>query len=204
MNKQGSLEVICGSMFSGKSEELIRRVKRAVIARQKVQVFKPITDNRFGIENVVSHNQVKITAIPVNHPYDIFKFVENDTRVVAIDEVQFFSKEIVSVCDKLADFGIRVIVAGLDLDFRGEPFGPMPELLAKAEIVDKLRAICLVCGKEASRTQKMVNGQPADYSSPTILVGDAKEGYEPRCRSCFERPVTEEEGSSVRELPLCF
>ncbi len=204
MSRNGSLEVICGSMFSGKSEELIRRVRRAIIAKLKVQVFKPIIDNRFGIEHVVSHNNVKITALPVDHPYDIFDCLEDGVQVVAIDEVQFFSKEIIQVCDALADKGIRVIAAGLDLDFRGEPFGPMPDLLAKAEIVDKLRAICVVCGQDACRSQRIINGKAADYNSPLILVGDSKEGYEARCRACFELPNKSGSCLSAEELPLCF
>ncbi len=187
-SRRGSIEVICGSMFSGKSEELIRRVNRAVIARQKVQVFKPSIDDRFSSEHVVSHSHFKITALPINHPYHILECLEPDTQVVAIDEIQFFTGEIVHVCDVMADRGVRVIAAGLDLDFRGEPFGPMPVLLAKAEFVDKLRAICVVCGEEACRSQRMINGRPADYNSPLILVGASKEGYEARCRSCFELP----------------
>lgn len=187
-NRRGSLEIICGSMFSGKSEELIRRVKRALIARQKVQVFKPRIDDRFSVKQVVSHNKVTITALPINHPYHIMECLEQDTQVVAIDEIQFFAGEIVSVCDALADRGIRVIAAGLDLDFRGEPFGPMPVLLAKAERVDKLRAVCVVCGHEASRSQRMINGVPASYDSPLIVVGASTEGYEARCRSCFQLP----------------
>ena len=183
----GWVEVICGSMFSGKTEELIRRVRRAQIAHQKVQVFKPALDNRYVADSVASHNGMAFKAMVVEKAVDILRLVEPDTQVVAIDEVQFFDWDIADVVELLADRGIRVICAGLDLDFRGEPFGPMPLLMAKAERVDKLHAICVVCGNEASRTQRLINGQPAHYDDPIILVG-ATEVYEARCRACHEVP----------------
>jgi thymidine kinase len=177
----GSIEVICGSMFSGKSEELIRRVRRVQIARKKVEIFKPMIDNRYQVQYIYSHNGSKVKAICIEHPGEILKKIKQDTEVIAIDEAQFFDRDIIAVCQLLADKGKRVIVAGLDQDFRGEPFGSMPELLAIAEYVDKLHAICMVCGKPATRTQRLVNGKPADYNDPTILIG-AKESYEARCR----------------------
>lgn len=178
---KGRVEVICGSMFSGKTEELIRRVRRAVIARQKVQVFKPQIDNRYGIENVTSHSGQNTEAIPVEHSRQILEQLAPDTTVVAIDEVQFFDAEVLSIVNHLAGAGLRVICAGLDMDFRGEPFGQMPQLLAIAEEVDKLHAICVICGDLATRTQRLVNGRPAHYDDPIILVG-AQESYEARCR----------------------
>ena len=179
------IEVICGSMFSGKSEELIRRVHRVQIARKKVQVFKPTIDDRFAIQYIYSHNGSKLEAFNIGQPIEILDKIDSDTEVVAIDEAQFYCDDIILVCQKLAEQGKRVIVAGLDQDFRGEPFGPMPKLLAIAEYIDKLQAICMVCGKPASRTQRLVNGNPAKYSDPIILVG-AKESYEARCRSCHK------------------
>lgn len=180
---KGRIELVCGSMFSGKTEELIRRVRRAVIAKQKVQVFKPVIDDRYHVQRVTSHNGSGFEAEPVAEPADILTRLETDTTVVAIDEVQFFTPEIVAVCEKLADQGKRVICAGLDLDFRGVPFGPMPDLLARAEDVHKLHAICVVCGEEASRTQRLINGRPAAIDDPIVLVG-AAEVYEARCREC--------------------
>jgi thymidine kinase len=180
---RGHIELICGSMFSGKTEELIRRLRRAGIARQKVQVFKPILDTRYHVERVTSHNGLDFAAHPVATAAAILEVVEPDTTVVAIDEVQFFEEAIVEVCETLADQNRRVIVAGLDTDFRGIPFGAMPDLLARAEHVDKLHAICVVCGEEASRTQRLINGQPAACDDPVVLVG-AAEVYEARCRRC--------------------
>ena len=177
----GRIEVICGSMFCGKTEELIRRVRRAVIARQKVQAFKPSIDNRYGIERVTSHDGQNIEAEPVGSPNEILALLRTDTTVVAIDEVQFFSEDIVPLIQDLATRGLRVIIAGLDMDFRGEPFGSLPHLLSCAEEVTKLHAICVVCGEQATRTQRLVNGQPAHYNDPIILVG-ASERYEARCR----------------------
>ncbi len=179
----GWIEVICGGMYSGKSEELIRRIRRAQIAKQKVQVFKHSLDTRYGRDYVISHTGLKIEAILVSNSTEIEKMVEKDTQVVAIEEGQFFDMGLIKVCQKLADQGKRVIVAGLDQDFRGEPFGPMPYLLAIAEYVDKLHAICMKCGNLASRTQRIVNGKPAYYDDPIILVG-AFEVYEARCRRC--------------------
>lgn len=183
----GWIELICGSMFSGKTEELLRRVRRAEIARQRVQVFKPSIDDRYGVSRVASHNGVGREGISVQSASDILALVLPETEVVAIDEAQFFDESIVRVCTALADQGKRVIVAGLELDFRGEPFGPMPLLMAQAEHLDKLHAICVVCGGEASRTQRLVNGKPAHYNDPIIVVG-AQEMYEARCRRCHEVP----------------
>jgi len=181
----GWIEVICGSMFSGKTEEVIRRVRRAQIAHQKVQVFKPVIDTRYSRGEVASHNGALYSAVPVNNSFEIESLLLPDTTVVAIDEAQFFDPGIVDLCKSLAHRGVRVIVAGLDLDFRGEPFGPMPLLMAEAEMVDKLQAICVSCGAPASRTQRVINGEPAFYDDPVILVG-AKESYEARCRHCHE------------------
>jgi len=183
----GSIEVVCGSMFSGKTDELIRRLVRATIAKQKVQVFKPAIDVRYAVEKVTSHAGADYSAIPVEKAADIRGGIDEDTTVVAIDEAQFFDPEIVDVAQELAESGIRVIVAGLDMDFRGEPFGPMPTLMAKAEKVDKLHAICMTCGNEASRTQRLVNGKPARYDDPVVIVG-ASELYEARCRKHHEIP----------------
>jgi len=186
----GSLEVVCGSMFSGKTEELIRRLRRAEIARQKVQVFKPSIDIRYDVEKVSSHAGMAFDAIPISKASEIMKHLEVNTTVVGIDEVQFLDAEVVEICSQLADRGLRVIVAGLDQDFRGEPFGPMPILMAMAERVDKLQAICMVCGESASRTQRLVNGAPAHYDDPVVIVG-ASEMYEARCRKHHEVPRSE-------------
>ncbi len=183
----GWIEVICGSMFSGKSEELIRRVRRTEIAKQKIQVFKPKLDNRYAPQKVSSHNGIHWEASVVEEAAEILTQVDEDTEVVAIDEAQFFDWSIAEVCNNLADRGMRVIVAGLDMDFRGEPFGPMPILISQAEHVDKLQAICVECGAPASRTQRLIDGQPADYHDPVIMVG-AKEAYEARCRNCHQVP----------------
>lgn len=177
----GILEVVCGSMFSGKTDELIRRLRRATIARQKVQVFKPAIDHRYGLQKVTSHAGSDYDALPVNSSGDIFTNLEAGTTVVGVDEAQFFDEGIVDVVQSLADRGMRVILAGLDTDFRGEPFGCMPVLMAKAERVDKLQAICMVCGEAACRTQRLVNGQPAHYHDPVVILG-ASEMYEARCR----------------------
>jgi thymidine kinase len=181
VHKDGSIEVICGCMFSGKSEELIRRLRRAVIARQCVQVFKPKIDDRYAIDQVRSHTGNGFDAIPLSSSAEVLAQVRPDTTVVGIDEAQFFDTELPHVVAKLADAGKRVICAGLDLDFRGEPFGPMPRLLAIAERVDKLTAICVVSGEPATRTQRIINGNPASYHDPVILVG-ATESYEARSR----------------------
>ncbi len=183
----GRIEVICGSMFCGKTEELIRRARRAVIAKQQVQVFKPQIDDRYSLQHVASHNGQNIEAEPITRSQEIVDRLLQTTTVVAIDEVQFFDEGIVDVIEQLASRGLRVIVAGLDLDFRGEPFGSMPKLLCIAEEVTKLHAICVVCGEEASRTQRLVNGSPANYNDPIILVG-AQEAYEARCREHHQVP----------------
>ncbi|MBX3052565.1 MAG: thymidine kinase [Caldilineaceae bacterium] len=184
----GHVELICGSMFSGKTEELLRRIRRAEIARRKIQIFKPRLDNRYGLERVASHNGVaRGDAVVVENAVDILGLIAPETEVVAIDEVQFFDWAIADVCGELADRGIRVIAAGLDQDFRSEPFGPMPLLMALAEDVDKLHAICVVCGASASRTQRLIDGRPARYDDPVILVGGS-ESYEARCRACHSVP----------------
>ena len=188
---RGSIEVVTGSMFSGKTEEMLRRLRRARIARQKVQVFKPELDVRYGHGKVKSHAGSEFRATPVQAADDILDLLDVDTTVVAIDEVQFFKQQITEVCHQLAQRGIRVIVAGLDQDFRGAPFGPMPLLLANAEQVDKLHAICVVCGLNASRTQRMIDGRPAFHDEPTVLVGGS-ESYEARCRIHHEVPHRDE------------
>jgi thymidine kinase len=179
----GYIEVAIGPMYSGKSEELIRRMKRAKIAKQKIIVFKPAIDNRYSKEDVVSHSGDSIGAIPIKESKDIYGYLDEDIQVVGIDEVQFFDGKIVDIAIDLADRGIRVICAGLDMDFRGEPFGPTPRLLAVAEFVDKLQAVCSVCGQPATRSQRLINEKPAKYSDPIIQVG-AVESYEARCREC--------------------
>ncbi|MED1202905.1 thymidine kinase [Heyndrickxia acidicola] len=188
MNHSGWIEVICGSMFSGKSEELIRRVKRAQFAKQEIAVFKPKLDDRYSKEEVVSHNGTSVIAHPIEKAKEIFDYITASVDVIAIDEAQFFTEEIVEVVQKLANSGHRVLLAGLDQDFRGEPFGPMPNLMAVAELVTKLQAVCTVCGSPASRTQRLINGQPAGYGDPVILVG-ASEAYEARCRHHHEVPA---------------
>ena len=186
-HKNGSIEVVCGSMFSGKTDELIRRLRRAVIARQKVQVFKPAIDIRYAVEKVTSHAGADFEAMPVRNSDEIAGKLEADTTVVGVDEAQFFDEGIVEVTRQLAERGIRVIVAGLDTDFRAEPFGPMPTLMAVAERVDKLHAICMVCGEAASRTQRLLDGKPARYDEPVVIVG-ASELYEARCRKHHQLP----------------
>jgi thymidine kinase len=180
-HNSGSVEVITGSMFSGKTEELIRRLRRARIAKQQVQVFKPSLDTRYGQDHLASHSGAAFDASPIERAQDIFERLEQDTTVVAIDEAQFFDDELAQVVSNLADQGLRVIVAGLDTDFRGEPFGPLPAIMAQAERVDKLHAICMVCGGPASRTQRLIDGSPARYDEPVVIVG-ADELYEARCR----------------------
>jgi thymidine kinase len=190
--KPGWIEVISGVMFSGKSEELIRRVRRAVIARKKVQVFKSHLDARYaGVFAVSSHDGTIVEAEPVQQAMEIMERVQRDTEMVAIDEAQFLDAGIVQVANALADRGVRVVLAGTDSDFRGEPFGAMPLLMSAAEIVDKLHAICVVCGGPATRNQRLVNGKPAAYDSPTIMVG-GREAYEARCRHCHEVPRRDE------------
>ncbi len=185
---EGRIEVITGVMFSGKSEELMRRVRRAIIARRTVQVFKSHLDDRYsGIRHVSSHDGKQIEAWPVSHSVDVAEKVKDDMHVVAVDEAQFLDRGIVAVANMLADRGLRVIVAGTDMDFRGEPFGPLGPLLAIAERIDKLHAICMVCGNLATRNQRLIDGRPAAAEGPTIQVGGA-ESYEARCRSCHEVP----------------
>ena len=175
----GAIEVICGSMFSGKSEELIRRVRRAQIARQRVQVFKPQLDDRYRRDQIVSHSDMSVAAEIVAKAEDILKHVADRTEVVAIDEIQFFGRDVVGVCEKLANLGKRVIVAGLDQDYLGRPFEPVPQLLAVAEYVTKTLAVCARCGAPANRSQRLV------ASEERIVVG-AEGTYEARCRRCFE------------------
>lgn len=179
--RSGSIEVIAGSMFSGKTEELMRLIKRAQIARKPVQVFKPKIDNRYSADQVASHNQAYIPAVVIETSAEIYRHLNPQTEVVGIDEGQFFDPELVDVCNELADRGLRVIVAGLDTNYRGEPFHPMPELMAVAESVHKLRAVCVVCGASALRTQRLTEG------TQNVLVGGSQ-SYEPRCRSCYEAP----------------
>jgi thymidine kinase len=183
----GWIEVVCGSMFSGKTEEMIRRIRRARIAKQQVQVFKPAMDDRYHTEQVSSHNGLRWEAVPVGNAREIPDRLAPDTTVVAVDEAQFFDWELSPVCKALAGQGLRVILAGLDMDFKGEPFGPMPLLMAEAEEVTKLQAICVVCGAPASRTQRLIDGHPAAYDDPVILVGGS-ESYEARCRYCHQVP----------------
>ena len=191
--KGGWIEVISGVMFSGKSEELIRRMRRAVIARKKVQVFKSHLDARYqGIYKVTSHDGRTVEAIPVDTTDQIAARVDPNTQVVGIDEAQFLDAGIVPLVTALAQSGKRVVLAGTDLDFRGEPFGAMPQLLAIAELVDKLHAICVVCGGPASRNQRLIDGKPARYDSPTIMVG-GQEAYEARCRACHRVPRRDED-----------
>ena len=193
--KIGVVEVITGSMFCGKTDEMIRRLRRAEIAKQKVQVFKPAIDARYDVVKVVSHAGSRFDAIPIESSDDIRANLAPETTVVAIDEAQFLDQGIIELVNELADRGLRVIIGGLDLDFRGEPFGPMPVLISQAEQVSKLHAICMVCGKDASRTQRLVNGSPARYDDPVVIVG-ADEMYEARCRACHQVPGRAEESDA--------
>lgn len=186
--QDGWVEVISGVMFSGKSEELLRRVRRALIARKRVQVFKSHLDHRYGgVQRISSHDGSELEARPVTSSVQIAEQVLAETQVVGIDEAQFLDNGIVGVVNHLADGGVRVIVAGTDMDFRGEPFGPIPALLAVAEVVDKLHAICVKCGDLATRNQRLLHGRPAPAEGPTIHVG-GMESYEARCRRCHEVP----------------
>lgn len=187
----GWIEVICGSMFAGKTEELIRRITRIRLAKKEVIVFKPVIDDRYAKIEVVSHSQRKVKSIPINNSSEILPNLTSKPYAVAIDEAQFFDEGLVDVIEKLANMGIRVIVAGLDLDFRGEPFGIMPEILARAEYVTKLHAICQVCGEPATRTQRLIDDKPAYYEDPIILVS-AQDKYEARCRHCHQVPHKDE------------
>ena len=185
--REGWIEVSSGCMFAGKTEELIRRINVLSYSKKNIIVFKPKIDNRYSDSEIVSHSGAKVPCLVVEKAQDILKKIEADTEVVAIDEVQFFDKDIVEVCEYLADKGIRVMVAGLDKDFRGESFGVMPELLTRAEFVTKLTAVCAKCGAPATRTQRLVNGKPAGFEDPIVMVG-ADESYEPRCRHCHQVP----------------
>ncbi len=192
--RTGWIEVVSGVMFSGKSEELIRRVRRATLARNRVQVFKSQLDDRYGIREVISHDLGRVEAEPISTSAELMARVRPDTEVVAVDEVQFLDDGVVRVANALADRGVRVIVAGTDMDFRGRPFGPIGALLAVAEKVDKLNAICVRCGELATRNQRLIDGRPAPAEGPTIQVGGL-ESYEARCRACHEVPPVGGQGS---------
>lgn len=176
-NLRGSIEVICGSMFSGKTEELIKRLKRAEIAHLQIEIFKPATDTRYAEHAVVSHDLNSVPATAVHHSSSILE-LSPDTQVVGIDEAQFFDEHLPDVCNKLAFRGIRVIAAGLDMDFQGKPFGPVPNLMAIAELVTKVHAVCMKCGRPASYSYRTTASQEK------VLLGE-KDSYEPRCRTCF-------------------
>ena len=191
--KLGFLEVISGCMFAGKTEELIRCIKVLEYAKKKIIVFKPQIDNRYSETKVVSHAGSSVESVSITKASEILEYVKEDTEVVAIDEVQFLDGDVIEICELLACRGIRVMVAGLDTDFRGEPFSVMPTLITQAEFVVKLTAVCVKCGAPATRTQRMVNGAPANYDDPIILVG-AQESYEARCRHCHD----------VRNKPIKF
>lgn len=185
ISPQGKLEVICGPMFSGKSEELMRRLRRAKIAQQKVVVFKPSLDNRYSVEKIVSHAGNSFDAHSIEAPEMLLSFIDqNLPSVIGIDEVQFFSSSILTIICNLINTGHRVICAGLDLDFRGVPFGSIPTLLAIADTITKLSSICTPCGNDAHFSQRLINGSPAKFNDPIIMVG-AQEAYQARCRTCF-------------------
>ena len=185
MYRPGYIEVISGCMFAGKTEELIRRIKTLEFAKKNVLVFKPAIDNRYSNTKVVSHAGSSVESIVVPDARSILDFVKDDTDVIAIDEIQFFDEDVLLVCDYLAKKGKRVMCAGLDTDFRAEPFGVMPRLITDAEFVTKLTAVCMKCGAPATRTQRLVNGKPAQFTDPIIMVG-AADAYEARCRHCHE------------------
>lgn len=182
--RRGWIEVICGSMFSGKTEELLRRLNRAKIARQKIEIFKPQIDVRYSETEVVSHDENAIASTPVDSALNILLYVSDDVDVVGIDEAQFFDDNLVEVCNQLANRGIRVIVAGLDMDYMGNPFGPMPKLMAVAEYVTKVHAICMMCGNLAQYSHRKVK------SDKLVLLGETTE-YEPLCRECFNKVMKE-------------
>ncbi len=184
MNK-GWVEVICGPMFAGKTEEVIRRVRRLQYANKKVIIFKPQFDDRYSNSEIVSHNKNVVKAVEIDKAIDIFKYLTQDTDAIVVDEVQFLDNEIIDIIEFVADQGIRVIVAGLDKDFKGDPFGNMGEIIAKADLVEKLTSICSKCGQAATRSQRLLNGEPARYEDEVLLLG-ASESYEPRCRHCHE------------------
>ncbi len=183
----GSIEVVCGPMFAGKTEELIRRIRRLEYAKKNVIVFNPSVDDRYSKTEIVSHNKTKAKAVFVNNSKEILNYIFDDVDAVVIDEAQFFDDGVVNIAEHLADKGIRVIIGGLDRNFRGEPFGPMPKLLALAEYVTKLTAICVISGKPATRTQRLINGKPADYHDPLVVIG-GEESYEPRAREYHDVP----------------
>jgi len=195
--RPGWIEVIAGVMFSGKSEELIRRVRRAVIAKKHVQVFKSHLDARYaGLYSISSHDGVTVEAEPVDSAEEIGRRLRKETEVLAVDEAQFLDDGIIDLSNRLADQGVRVILAGTDVDFRGLPFGPMPTLMCIAEVVDKFQAICVVCGGPATRNQRLVNDKPAPWNSPTIMVG-GRESYEARCRHCHRVPRADEDQTAL-------
>lgn len=201
--REGWIEVICGCMFAGKTEELIRRINVLSYARKNILVFKPKIDDRYSTAEIASHAGSKVPCIVISEAKEILNHVNYDTDVVAIDEVQFFDEDVVDICEYLADSGLRVMVAGLDKDFRGEPFGVLPDLLTRAEFVTKLTAVCAKCGAPATRTQRIINGKPASFNDPIVLVG-AKEAYEPRCRHCHEiveKPIKFENQKKIQFRP---
>ena len=201
--REGWIEVICGCMFAGKTEELIRRINVLSYARKNILVFKPKIDDRYSTTEIASHAGSKVPCIVISEAKEILNHVNYDTDVVAIDEVQFFDEGVVDICEYLADSGLRVMVAGLDKDFRGEPFGVLPDLLTRAEFVTKLTAVCAKCGAPATRTQRIINGKPASFNDPIVLVG-AKEAYEPRCRHCHEiveKPIKFENQKKIQFRP---
>ena len=187
MKQNGQIEVICGPMFAGKTEELIRRANRLDYAKKKYLVFKPTIDDRYSATEIVSHSNYRKNSICIKHSSEILDYITDDIKAVVVDEAQFFDEGLIKIIESLAGSGVRVIAAGLDQDFRGEPFGIMPILMSKAEYVTKLQGICMVCGAPATRTQRIINGRPADYDDPTILVS-ASEKYESRCRHCHQVP----------------
>ena len=201
--REGWIEVICGCMFAGKTEELLRRINVLSYARKNILVFKPKIDDRYSTTEIASHAGSKVPCIVISEAKEILNHVNYDTDVVAIDEVQFFDEDVVDICEYLADSGLRVMVAGLDKDFRGEPFGVLPDLLTRAEFVTKLTAVCAKCGAPATRTQRIINGKPASFNDPIVLVG-AKEAYEPRCRHCHEiveKPIKFENQKKIQFRP---
>ena len=190
-------------MYAGKTEELIRRINVLSYARKNILVFKPKIDDRYSTTEIASHAGSKVPCIVISEAKEILNHVNYDTDVVAIDEVQFFDEDVVDICEYLADSGLRVMVAGLDKDFRGEPFGVLPDLLTRAEFVTKLTAVCAKCGAPATRTQRIINGKPASFNDPIVLVG-AKEAYEPRCRHCHEiveKPIKFENQKKIQFRP---
>ena len=201
--REGWIEVICGCMFAGKTEELIRRINVLSYARKNILVFKPKIDDRYSTTEIASHAGSKVPCIVISEAKEILNHVNYDTDVGEIDEVQFFDEDVVDICEYLADSGLRVMVAGLDKDFRGEPFGVLPDLLTRAEFVTKLTAVCAKCGAPATRTQRIINGKPASFNDPIVLVG-AKEAYEPRCRHCHEiveKPIKFENQKKIQFRP---